>query len=38
MNMLRVAGVAFVLILSTFLFIMWRREKRREARRPAEAR
>jgi protein SCO1/2 len=38
MNMLRVAGVVFVLILSTFLFVMWRREKRREARRPAEAR
>jgi protein SCO1/2 len=26
MNMLRVAGVVFVLILSTFLLIMWRRE------------
>jgi protein SCO1/2 len=38
MNMLRVAGVVFVLILSTFLLVMWRREKRREARRPAEAR
>jgi protein SCO1/2 len=38
MNMVRVAGVAFVLILSTFLFAMWRREKRREARRLAEAR
>jgi protein SCO1/2 len=38
MNMVRLAGVAFVLLLSTFLFLMWRREKRREARRLAEAR
>jgi protein SCO1 len=38
MNMVRLGGVAFVLILATFLFVMWRREKRREARRPAEAR
>ena len=37
MNMVRVAGVAFVLILSTFLALMWRRERRRE-RRPAEVR
>lgn len=37
MNMVRLAGVVFVLILSTFLFLMWRREKRRAARRLAEA-
>lgn len=37
MNMVRVAGVAFVLILMTFLAVMWRRERRRE-RRPAEVR
>ena len=37
MNMVRVAGVAFVLILSSFLALMWRRERRRE-RRPVEAR
>jgi len=37
MNMVRVAGVAFVLILSGFLALMWRRERRRE-RRPVEAR
>lgn len=38
MNMVRLAGVVFVLILSTFLLLMWRREKRRAARRLAEAR
>lgn len=38
MNMVRLAGVVFVLVLSTFLFLMWRREKRREARRPVEVR
>jgi protein SCO1/2 len=31
MNMVRAGGVAFVLILSTFLFVMWRREKKRAA-------
>jgi protein SCO1/2 len=34
MNMVRAGGVAFVLILSTFLFVMWRREKRRLSRTP----
>lgn len=38
MNMVRLAGVAFVLLLSGFLFLMWRREKRRAERRPVEAR
>jgi preprotein translocase subunit YajC len=38
MNMVRLAGVVFVLVLSTFLLLMWRREKRRAERRPAEAR
>jgi protein SCO1/2 len=37
MNMVRVAGVAFVLIMLAFLALMWRRERRRE-RRPVEAR
>jgi hypothetical protein len=37
MNMVRVAGVAFGLILTSFLVLMWRRERRRE-RRPVEAR
>lgn len=31
MNMVRAGGVVFVLILSTFLFVMWRRERRRAA-------
>lgn len=35
MNMVRVGGVAVVLILSTFLFVMWRRERRRPDRLPA---
>ena len=34
MNMVRLAGGAFVLILSTFLLVMWRREKRRLGQRP----
>ena len=29
MNMVRVAGVVFVLILSTFLLVMWRRERKK---------
>jgi protein SCO1/2 len=37
MNIVRFAGAAFALVLSTFLFVMWRRERRAE-RRPAEAR
>ncbi|HEV8608783.1 MAG TPA: SCO family protein [Thermoanaerobaculia bacterium] len=37
MNMVRVAGVAFVLVLSAFLFLMWRRERRRLSQRPHEA-
>jgi protein SCO1 len=37
MNMVRLGGITFVLILSTFLFVMWRREKRRAAR-PVEVR
>jgi protein SCO1 len=35
MNMVRVAGVAAVVILSAFLAIMWRSERRRVARLPA---
>jgi protein SCO1/2 len=38
MNIVRVAGVAFTLILSTFLAMMWRRERRRLKSRPVEAR
>ncbi|MEO8349853.1 MAG: SCO family protein [Acidobacteriota bacterium] len=38
MNMVRLAGVAFVLILTAFLLLMWRRERRRQDRRPMEAR
>jgi protein SCO1/2 len=38
MNMVRVAGVSFVLILSTFLVLMWRRERQRQERRPVEVR
>ncbi|HLN93006.1 MAG TPA: SCO family protein, partial [Thermoanaerobaculia bacterium] len=38
MNMVRLGGVAFVLILSTFLFLMWRRERRHAANRAVEAR
>ncbi len=37
MNMVRVAGVAAVLVLSTFLTLMWRRDRRRDARRDAHA-
>jgi protein SCO1/2 len=37
MNMVRVAGVAFVLLLSGFLFLMWRREKRRLGQSPHPA-
>ena len=37
MNMVRVAGVAAVLLLSTFLTLMWRRDRRRDARRDAHA-
>lgn len=32
MNMVRMGGVAAVLILSTFLTIMWRRDRRRDAK------
>jgi protein SCO1 len=38
MNMVRVAGVAFVILLSTFLFVTLRKERRRGQRRPVEAR
>jgi protein SCO1 len=38
MNMVRVAGAVFVLVLSTFLFVTLRKERRRERRRPVEAR
>jgi protein SCO1/2 len=38
MNMVRVAGGAFVLLLSTFLLLMWRRERRRQESRPVEVR
>jgi protein SCO1 len=37
MNMVRVAGVAAVLLLTTFLTLMWRRDRRRDARRDAQA-
>jgi protein SCO1/2 len=37
MNMVRVAGVAAVLLLTTFLTVMWRRDRRRDARRDAHA-
>jgi protein SCO1/2 len=37
MNMVRVAGVAAVLVLTTFLTLMWRRDRRRDARRDARA-
>ena len=37
MNMVRVAGVAAVLVLTTFLTLMWRRDRRRDARRDAQA-
>ena len=36
MNMVRVAGVAAVLLLTTFLTLMWRRDRRRDARRDAQ--
>ena len=32
MNIVRLAGVAAVLLLSTFLAVMWRRDRRRDAR------
>lgn len=32
MNMVRLAGVAAVLLLSTFLAVMWRRDRRRDAK------
>jgi protein SCO1/2 len=38
MNMVRVAGVAFVLVLTAFLLVMWRRERRRQEHRPVEVR
>ena len=38
MNIVRFAGVAFALVLTAFLAWMWRRERRRTERRPAEAR
>jgi protein SCO1/2 len=34
MNMVRIAGGAFVLVLLTFFFVMWRREKHRLSRNP----
>lgn len=37
MNMVRLGGVAAVLILSAFLTIMWRRDHRRDARRDPHA-
>jgi len=37
MNMVRVAGVAAVLVLTSFLTLMWRRDRRRDARRDAQA-
>jgi protein SCO1/2 len=37
MNMVRLGGVAAVLILSTFLTIMWRRDFRRDAHAPHPA-
>ena len=37
MNMVRVAGVAAVAVLVTFLTLMWRRDRRRDARRDAPA-
>jgi protein SCO1/2 len=35
MNILRLAGAGFVLILSSFLFVMWRRERKRDVSRLA---
>ncbi len=37
MNMVRVAGIAAVLVLATFLTLMWRRDRRRDALRDASA-
>ncbi len=37
MNMVRVAGVAAVLVITVFLAVMWRRDRRRDARRAAAA-
>jgi protein SCO1/2 len=37
MNMVRVAGVGAVVLLTTFLTLMWRRDRRRDARRDAPA-
>ncbi|MCA1581092.1 MAG: SCO family protein [Acidobacteria bacterium] len=34
MNIVRLAGVGAVLVLSTFLFVMWRRDRRRDAADP----
>jgi protein SCO1 len=38
MNMVRAGGVAFVLVLTAFLFLMSRRERRRREHRPVEVR
>ena len=37
MNIVRVAGVGVVLLLATFLTVMWRRDRKRDARRDAAA-
>jgi protein SCO1/2 len=37
MNIVRVAGVGAVVLLTTFLTLMWRRDRRRDARRDAPA-
>ncbi len=37
MGIVRLGGVAAVLLLSTFLILMWRRDKRRDAVKLAQA-
>jgi protein SCO1/2 len=35
MNMVRLAGVGVVLLITVFLLVMWRRDRRRDAERAA---